>query len=431
MNSTALTSRWTQLRPHPVQRALWETKARFVAVPAGRGSGKSELAKRRLVRFLPVRKSHPDPRYFFGAPTEQQAKRIGWDDIVALVPDRWVANINRSELRIRTIFGSDIYVVGMDRPQRIEGLQFDGCVLDESCDQKPKTFERTVVPMLMHRDGWCWRIGVPKRFGPSAPEYRRFFNLAVQGKLKNSAGFTWPSSDILTPDQIALARSQMDPKDAREQLDARWETVESGVFYAFDPEFNIRPVAYDQSRPIVVGSDFNVDPMCWTIGHRKPDRLEIFDELFMRNANTDSALRSLWEKYKDHQGGFEFYGDATGRSRRTSASESDYQQILNHRGFKTAGRSVHYPKGNPARIDRFAATNAMICNADGERRLFIDRRCEHLIDDLDARQYKPGLREPDDVGDIGHMTDALGYIIYRLFPIRVALDLGIQEVIIR
>jgi hypothetical protein len=65
----ALTPRWTQLRPHAVQAAAWTSPARFVGLPCGRRSGKTELAKRRLVRHLPIQKPWGDPRYFFGGPT--------------------------------------------------------------------------------------------------------------------------------------------------------------------------------------------------------------------------------------------------------------------------------------------------------------------------------------------------------------------------
>ena len=75
---------WTErrkvLRPHKVQYRLWHCTARFVGVPAGRRSGKTEIAKRRLVLALSQPKPWHDPRYFYGAPTRDQAKRIAWQD---------------------------------------------------------------------------------------------------------------------------------------------------------------------------------------------------------------------------------------------------------------------------------------------------------------------------------------------------------------
>jgi len=424
-----LTKRWNPFKPHPVQRALWRCSSRFVAVPAGRGGGKTELAKRRLVRFLPVRKEWGDPRYFYGAPTHEQAKRTAWRDLKALTPKDWIAHVSESELSIETIFGSMILVVGMDKPQRIEGVQWDGCVLDESCDQKPKVFELNVLPALVWRHGWCWRIGVPKRAGVGAREFRQFSEDAATGKIENAATFTWPSEDIVPHDTLRWAQQNLDPKDYNEQFNACWETAGGGIFYAFDEEFNVRPCAYDSSRPIVVGSDFNVDPMSWVIGHAYPDRVEWVDEIFKRDTNTRATLDILWGRYSSHKSGFQFFGDATGAARKTSASKSDYKQILNDERFKKAGRSVHYPRSNPRVADRFAGCNAMFLNAAGDRRAFVDPRCKRLIDDLRVRHYKPGTSEVNDSGDIGHMTDAMGYVVSRLFPIRVEVE-GDQAVVI-
>lgn len=399
---------------------LWRSPARFVAVPAGRGSGKTELAKRRLVRYLPVIKEWGDPRYFYGAPTNAQAMRIAWRHLLELIPQQWISSVKQGV--IVTKFGSELHVVGLDKPQRIEGVQWDGCVLDESCDLKPGIFDRTVLPMLEHRHGWCWRIGVPKRQGPSAKEYRKFFEDGLKAKDGVRASFTWPSSKVLAPEQLAWARQNLDSKDFREQFEAQWENAGGLIFYAFQKDYNVKPVKYDPTRPIVVGSDFNINPMAWVIGHRYENALEIFDELWLRDTNTQAALDHLWGRYGHHKSGWEFYGDAAGRARKTSAAQSDYQQILNDSRYRACGCVCRYPKANPLVVDRFAATNALACNAEGQRRLFVDPRCTHLIDDLENRAYVEGERSPDDWGDVGHITDALGYIIYKVFPIRVRLD---------
>lgn len=410
---------WTSFKYHEQQSRLWRCPKRFAAVAAGRGSGKTELAKRRLVRFLPIKKEWSDPRYFYGAPTRPQAKRIAWDALKALTPPEWVRDVSEGELRIETVFGSSLWVVGLDSPERIEGNQWDGGVLDESCDLRPKTFELNVLPALTWRDGWCWRIGVPKRKGPSAPEFRAYHESASAGEMEDAAGFCWPSSDIVDPGKLEYARTHMDPKDYSEQYEARFETAGGQVFYSFSAEYNVRPCSYDRFKPLIIGSDFNVDPMAWVIGHRHDGVMEWIDEIWMRDTNTDETLDVLYRRYDDHRGGFEFYGDATGRARKTSASETDYIKILNHEGFKSKGRTVHYPRSNPDVDSRFSACNAMFCNAAGDRRMFIDPRCKRLIHDLESRAYKPGTRESDDRGDISHASDAMGYPVHHMFKIRL------------
>ena len=137
----------------------------------------------------------------------------------------------------------------------------------------------------------------------------------------------------------------------------------------------------------------------------------------MRDTNTQKTLDVLWGRYQDHKAGFEFYGDATGQSRQTSASESDYKHIFSDKRFQVAGRQIFYPTANPPVLDRFASCNAMFCNAAGQRRMFIDPRCKRLIDDVNNRHYKPGTTIGEDSGDLGHITDAMGYPTHWLFPV--------------
>ena len=85
-----LTDSWTYLKPHKTQREVWECKKRFIGLDCGRGSGKTELAKRRLVLGLLEPKKLRPSRYFYGAPTEGQAKRIAWEHLLRLIPKDWI-----------------------------------------------------------------------------------------------------------------------------------------------------------------------------------------------------------------------------------------------------------------------------------------------------------------------------------------------------
>src|SRR3972149_4289987 len=181
---------WRSLRYHEKQSALWRSRHRFIGVAAGRGSGKTEIARRKIVVSLAIKKLWPDPMYFYALPTYKQARRVAWRKILGLMPKDWIVEKNETDMMIRTKFGSMLFVVGMDKPQRIEGDQWDGCIIDESSDQKPGSFALSILPALSHRKGWCWRIGVPKRVGIGASEFRKFcFEDADEY-------YTWSSEDI-------------------------------------------------------------------------------------------------------------------------------------------------------------------------------------------------------------------------------------------
>lgn len=427
-----------KLKYHWQQSKLYRTKAKYPIVCAGRGSGKTEIARRFIVRKLGedhpnVRAAGDIPRYFYGLPTYGQAKRVAWEQLKSLVPKEWHQNRSagrtfyESDLKIVSKYGVELHVVGLDAPQRIEGNQWCGGVLDESSDQQPKVFELTVQPALTAFDGWCWRIGVPKRFGVGAEDFQKAFVFASTGVDPDYEAYTWTSDTVVSAEKLAKIQAVLDARDYNEQYRASWEQASGAIFYAYNEIIHSSTVAeYNPTLKIIVGSDFNVDPMCWVLCHEVNGRLYVFDELKIRNTNTQETLDILHHRYGHHPAGWEFFGDAASKARKTSASQTDYVIILNDKRF--TNKKVYYFDSNPPVVDRFAACNALLMNARGDVRCFINPRCTQLISDLKHRSFKQGTREPNDVGDRGHMSDGWGYIIYRKFPL--TLDMPTPPVII-
>ena len=154
---------------------------RFIGLDSGRRSGKTDWAKRFLIVKIGDtsynRRPWPDPRFFYGMPTRDQAKRVAWRDLLRLIPDNWIAggktgrNVSYGELWVRMKWGAELWVLGMDNPARFEGPPWDGGILDEMCDQPEGCFDLHVRPGLdtvengVNRGGWCWMIGKPSSQG--------------------------------------------------------------------------------------------------------------------------------------------------------------------------------------------------------------------------------------------------------------------------
>ena len=322
-----------------------------------------------------------------------------------------------------------VKLVGLDDPRRneIEGQQWNGGVIDESSDVRGRIFDERIAGALTHRSAWCMRIGVPKRHGVGAADFRSFCESAATGARPDAAAFRWKSDAVLSDEQLAFARQTLDAKDYREHFEGDWETAGGGVFYAFDSGSggNVQPCRYDPDAPLVIGCDFNIDPMAWVFGHRyPPNRMEWFDELWMRDTHTQAALDETWRRYSEHRGGFEFYPDASAKALHTNAPISDYTIISNDRRFADSpgGCRIYIPPANPPVPDRISACNAMWLNAAGERRMFIDPRCVNTIEDIRLRHYRENTTEIQDEPIRGHASDAFGYPVYILFPIGIQLD---------
>ena len=127
--------RWYPLKPIPVQIELVNDLTRFIVVAAGRRSGKTERAKRKIVREA---MSVPG-QYFIAAPTYGQVKKIYWDDIKQLGLSAMCARKpSEAELILYLDNGSQIQLISLDVPERIEGIPWTGGIIDEFAAVKEK-----------------------------------------------------------------------------------------------------------------------------------------------------------------------------------------------------------------------------------------------------------------------------------------------------
>ncbi|MDP2689249.1 MAG: hypothetical protein Q8P48_03945, partial [Deltaproteobacteria bacterium] len=385
---------------------------RFAVVPAGRRSGKTELAKRKLVMELSAEKPWADPRYFAAAPTRDQAKRIFWRDMKSLIPRKWIRRVYETDLCIVTGFRSELWVVGLDKPQRIEGTPWDGGVLDEYANMRPGAWTENIRPALSDRGGWCWFIGVPEGLN----HYKDLADYAGSGSDPEWGVYSWFSSDILPASELDAARRVLDPRTYRQEYEGSFEGASGRAYFAYDAtRHEDGSIRIDGKLPIALCCDFNVDPCVWEAAQTDGNVVRVVDEIVLRDTNTMEMGREALRRFGGHGAGIIVYGDAAGMSRST-AGRSDYA-ILSELGL----RDQRVRKSNPHVKDRVNGLNAMLENTRGEARLFHHPRCRMLRKDLETVEWREGGAEVDKSNrDRTHAADALGYFIEYEFPLRAA-----------
>ncbi len=455
-----LPKRWTQLRAHPEQTRLVTSPARFKVVPAGRRSGKTERAKRQLVKSA-IRATGESPAFFAAAPTRDQAKRIYWKDLKALVPPKLIdSKPSETELIIPLVTGGIIQVLGMDRPERIEGSPWDGGILDEYANMKEESWPAHVRPALADRNGWCWLIGVPEGRNHYYERYRR-----ARGELNIVNGgewdaFTWLSRDILSEKEILAAQQDLDPLTFQQEYEASFVNFVGQAYYPFDETIHCANLRqhYNPAAPISFCLDFNVDPGVAVITQemRLPRKVMpatpvVVDgrELFRGgptvddrdgtacigevhipvNSNTPAVCRKLIDDWGEHQGPIYIYGDATGGARGTAQTEgSDWDLVKTHLYKHFGPEQIHFrvPKSNPTERARINAVNTRLMNGQGEIHMMVDgAQCPNLVKDFEGvRLLVGGSGELDKKHDpaLTHLTDAVGYQVVKRFPVRPAVS---------
>jgi terminase large subunit-like protein len=165
--------------------------------------------------------------------------------------------------------------------------------------------------------------------------------------------------------------------------------------------------------------DFNINPMSAVIAQKAGDQCHVIDEIVLPNSNTQEMMEEINRRYPSRNGFV--HPDPSGSARKTSApvGQNDFALI------REAGWRVNAPQFGSV-VDRITNVNAMLCNANGQRRLLIHPRCKHLIHALDTLPYKEGTKIPDKSTGQDHITDALGYLIVAAFPL-VRSVLTVQE----
>lgn len=432
--SQRLTPRWTPQRYHAVQSAYWNSPHRFNVVPAGRRSGKTERAKRKLVKRALRGSKFAHARYFAAAPTRDQAKRIYWDDLKRMIPARYLAGKpSEGELVIRLINGSEIHVVGMDKPERIEGAPWDGGVLDEFANMKPKAWQENVRPALSDRMGWCDLIGVPEGRNHYYDSYKNALaEMKELGAASLWGAFTWKSSDILPAEEIAAARRDLDDLTFEQEYEASFVNFVGRAYYPFDDAKHTAKLShlYNPNGRLILCFDFNIDPgvavICQEVmlpGGGLLGTAAIGEVWIPANSNTPAVCRRIVKDWGDHKGAVTCYGDATGGAEGSAKVDGSDWDLVRKELYPTFGSRLSFevPDANPRERVRINAVNSRLLSADGLVRLMVDpSKAPHLVKDFEGvRVLEGGSGELDKKRDpkLTHISDAIGYYIVKRFPL--------------
>ncbi len=404
----------------PIQKKYYLDTHRFVVNPAGRRSRKTLIGMRKTFN----RALYKPGRYFHGAPTHKQAKDIFWERLkksTSLLRH----SKSETELVVKLYNGSEIHVLGLDRPERIEGQPWDGCHITEFGNLKGmEAWSANIRPVLSDTKGWALLDGVP--------EGRNFYyDIALRsakGVLPESrhnhgayaddggewAYYHWFSSDVLDVEEMAAVKEELDERTFRQEYEGSFESYE-GLAYKEFGAHNIDSSVVETDSIVSVGMDFNVDPMTATLGHVVGDSYHQFDEVWLNNSNTFEMRDFLLRKFGTNRR-IVIYPDSTGRSGSSNAHQSDLAILAD------AGFTVMANKANPHQIDRINNVNSFIKDRGANTQYRVNPgTCKKTISDLNKRESMPDGRldkKQELATQIGHISDGLGYLISYLWPIR-------------
>jgi hypothetical protein len=427
-------SRWYKLDPVEEQMKLVADRTRFIIVAAGRRSGKTERAKRRILKAC----MDAPGNYFIAAPTYSQVKMIYWDDIKEMgAITQPVKDPSESKLIYYFNNGAKLYLLGLDKPKRIEGVLWKGGIIDECAYIKESAWVNSVRPALDTKDrrnpgykAWCWLIGKPD----GRNHFYDWFKYAKIGTDPEWAAYHWESAVVLDKDTLDAAMRSMSPKQFNQEYRATFETSSGRIYEDYGPK-NYTDELITADEEIHYYCDFNFTPMSHGIAVIRGIDVLVLDEIVLEGAKGYMNVIEFCERYKDHRKKVVYlYGDSSGSNGAKHGLDSEYSLMVTE--FKKYGWAVtkRVKAANPAIKDRHNAVNAKILNAAGEVSLFVNPTMAPYNDkSLDTTQFKKGStvieeQSTKDHKEYQHMSTGLGYFLDRVFPAKGKFDFDAHQI---
>ena len=403
-----LTLRWAQ-------GEVFNSPTRFRVLVAGRRFGKSYLSCIELIKAAIKR---PGETYFYCAPTYRMAKDIAWKEIKRLVPREWIKSKNETDLKIELINDSLIELKGTENAMALRGRSLAGVVLDEAAFMDAEVWFEVIRPALADKQGWALFISTPDGtaswfydlwcYVPEDPteEWKRWSFTTVEG-------------GNVPEEEVTAAKAQLDQRTFRQEFEASFENLTGLVAVSFG-DANISTDSKDITvAPLLLGVDFNVDPMSGICAVKDGENLYVFDEIMLTGgATTWDFAEEVTRRYGVDRRVIAC-PDPTGGARKTSGVGATDHSILRRSGF-----NVSSPRAPWKIRDKITAVNTALLDASGDRRTFIHPRCKQLIKSLRTLTYAPNTGLPNKNLGVDHAFDAFGYLCLQQFNLAKPETLG-------
>ncbi len=434
INEGALPRRWWMLPDialnNPTINNFLGDYNRNVITCAGRRSFKSEINKRKLAMQA---MENPNHRYLIICPILAQSKNVYWSgnlNIVDFFPNFVIKKVSDSELKITLTNNTIIQLGSADTIQRYEGIDINGCLLDEAgdCSNLKEVIERSIMPMLLTTNGWLYISGVPRQ-NVSADYKELWEKYSDKNKYPEWSCYTWKSEDVLSKKELEKIRATTDPLTYEQEYCGTFHSGYGGkAYYRFDDKLHLKEIPVSDSVPIYVAMDFNTSIMPISLFQiLNNDFVNVFDQVVDRHTNLHQVIPKLKSKLVDICGSESsaksrliiLNGDHTGHNH-TIASKGTVWEVVEEL-FRVDGWNVKVKtKTNPLVDTRISATNARLQSADNNVHMAINPKCSELIQDFKMVGWSDLTRSKEKLekAERTHASDALSYAIHYYFPLR-------------
>lgn len=422
------------------QKEFIETKALNPAFVGGYGSGKTEAGFLRTLHYMikngQMFKKY-GKQYVYGVyePTVDLIKTILYPRFENKLAELGIKyDLNKTEARLSIpMFNTIIYFRSMDNEERIIGYEHADFWIDE-LDTLAKDKAEAVFNKIIGRNRLSKPNGEPNTgCATTTPEGKRFVfkkwveKVGVDKKSHNDfliiKGKTM-NNPFINKDYVRNLLSQYPAHLAAAYLEGEFVDLTGNLVY---PMFNenvnktrltlseyFKDFKEGEEKELHIGMDFNVYNMSAVVAvHNEIDNELLVLEEISGVRDTPAMIAEINKRYSNYETIYIYPDAAAKQTGTTNASESDLSLLRKER-YK-----IRINNKNPRIRDRVLSVNALLLNANNESRLFINlEMCPNLKNNLLNQIYDKTTDQPDKTQGYDHMLDSLGYLVWRLYPIR-------------
>lgn len=396
------------------QTALVNSTAKFPAMVAGFGAGKTQALTFRALRL--IFSNGGDVAYYL--PNYPLVRTIAYPRFQQALDDLGVPyDLNRSEHVLR-VNNKQIIFRTMENPDTIVGYEVGDSLVDE-LDTLPTQKAAEVWNKIIARnrqkkpDGTQNTVAV----GTTPEGFRFVYDKWMKNRTESYELIKAPtySNPHLPAGYVDSLRETYPSNLLNAYIEGEFVNLAAGSVYVnYDRELNNSKVEANTSETLHIGMDFNVNNMSAAIHVMRDSKAYAVDEIIGAQ-DTPAVIKIIKNRYPNNP--VIVYPDASGGSTNTTnAGTSDI--IL----LKNANFSVNAPKANGRVRDRVSAVNMALCNNDGQRLYYVNvDKCPNIALGLEQQAYdKNG--EPDKRAGFDHLNDAVGYFVVRKMPIKRRIE---------
>lgn len=389
-----------KLLPH--QWDFLRSNKKFLLLCGGIGSGKTFSLAQYIIQRVA---RYPKSLHFVGANTYSQLKNSTLSAVFSALQDLQIPFSYNQSTGLLEFFGGRVLCKSMENFNALRGIEVGSFILDEVRDLRKEAFDMMMGRLRDKHAG----SNLQGRLVSSPSGYNWLFDYFDKNGEFNTNDFGIINASSMAnkhlPDgYIESMKTQYDDKFYEQEILGKFVNITSGkTYYSFVRENNVADFDTLANGTKFIFQDYNIDPMTALLSFMHSDKLYIYDEVFLRNADTFMVIDAI---YKKGLRGGQVIPDSTGKNRKTSG-KSDHDMM------REAGFTVLNTR-NPYVVDRVNNINRLL----RDRKIVIHSRCKKLINDLEKVSWKDSKLDQKTDPLLTHISDALGYGAWKLMPIR-------------